>query len=1144
MNKTTFYLLIVTLFSLYSYAQLPENFEGTTLPNPTTGDWVLSSGTWKIFNNGIGLIESWEVIPAPNSCNGRSAYLNKESVAAGTFAEDWLVSPLTVPLIADAELRFTTRQTLAFNNGSIYTIRVSTTSQTDASSFSTIQTWDETSLNSVYNVCEEKNVSLSAYAGQQIYIAFVMTNNNGDRWIIDDVNIVEQCLEPINLTATNITTTSADLSWTNPGNASQWEIEFIETGTNPTGSGIVTSSNPYTVTGLTPGYCYEYYVRNWCTSSIKSDWVGPFTFCANEIGETCTNPIIVGSLPYITQDNTANYSDTVDGIPGTTSCGTSLTYLEGNDVFYKFTATIANPIQITSQTNSNLSGLFVYNSCSNVGVSCIAGNTGGNGSTTPDTVTFTPTVGQTYYIVISSWANPQPQTISYELTISYISCTNLNANFEVVSNCSNIADTFYVNANITNMGTANSILGTTTPASNLETLSSPGQLQFGPFPNGTSVTVHLENQQDVNCFKNSPVLTKLSCCINPTATFGIVSNCLNVNDTFFVTTDISDMGSATSIVGTTIPASTSQTITNTGQFQFGPFQNGTNVIINLQNEQDTECFINSNSLTQSICPCISPIATFDVVPNCSTGTETFFVTTNVSNMGSATSLEVTTIPASTSQILTSAGQLQSGPFPNGTNVIVRLQNQQNINCNKYSSYMTRLSCHTMTFNAFLDLNNDNIQQSNEPNYTNGTFEINKNNSANPTFINTSNGSYLLYPIDNNDLIDASFILDSQYNGYLNSAVIYNDISVSGSSSDNEYFFPISVAQSFVDVVLYMHGNSPRPGFEYSNSLFFKNNGTNVTSGTINFTKNPNVTLSTISDPLAVINPNGFTLNYVDLQPQETREIHLEMSVPNIPTVNLGDVLTNSATITSTVTDVDLLNNSSSLSQIVIGSYDPNDKMEAHGENININSFTTDDYLYYTIRFQNTGTADAINVEIQDLLDSQLNVSTLRMIDASHDYVLTKDGNQLTWNFDNINLPSESQSVELSQGFVTFKIKPYPGFAVNDMIPNTAEIYFDFNPAIITNTFQTTFINPLSNENFSLNTISIYPNPTNNILNINYGTSDINIKSVQIHDMLGKVVYQSQLKVETINLSNFNSGIYLLDITTESYGKITKKLIKN
>jgi lipopolysaccharide biosynthesis glycosyltransferase len=45
-------------------------------------------------------------------------------------------------------------------------------------------------------------------------------------------------------------------------------------------------------------------------------------------------------------------------------------------------------------------------------------------------------------------------------------------------------------------------------------------------------------------------------------------------------------------------------------------------------------------------------------------------------------------------------------------------------------------------------------------------------------------------------------------------------------------------------------------------------------------------------------------------------------------------------------------------------------------------------------------------------------------------------------------------------------------------------------------------------------------------------------------MLGKVVYQSNSKVERIDLSNFNSGIYLIDISTESKGKITKKLIKN
>jgi hypothetical protein len=41
---------------------------------------------------------------------------------------------------------------------------------------------------------------------------------------------------------------------------------------------------------------------------------------------------------------------------------------------------------------------------------------------------------------------------------------------------------------------------------------------------------------------------------------------------------------------------------------------------------------------------------------------------------------------------------------------------------------------------------------------------------------------------------------------------------------------------------------------------------------------------------------------------------------------------------------------SSLSQVVIGSYDPNDKMEAHGETTINNPFTADDYLYYTILF--------------------------------------------------------------------------------------------------------------------------------------------------------------------------------------------------
>jgi hypothetical protein len=1050
MNKTTFYIFIFTLFSFASYAQF-EDFEGTSVP--TGGNWTLNSGTWKVFDNGIGITQSWNIIQAPSSCNGRSAYLNREAVASGTFAEDWLVTPqILVP--NNGQLRFSTKQTLAGNQGSTYSIRISTVSQTDVAAFTTIQSWSELELNTIFNECEDKIVSLSNYAGQQVYVAFVMSNNNGDRWIIDDVDFAEQCLNPINLTATNITTTSADLSWTNPSSATQWEIELVSSGTNPSGTGTIATSNPYTVSGLISNTCYDYYLRNLCSSIYKSEWVGPYNFCTMAIGSTCINPIQVSYFPYQTSDDTANYSDTIDGAPGSSGCGTTGNYLNGNDVFYSFTATSSNSLTITSETNSTWSGLFVYNSCSNVGVSCIAGNTSGNGTTNPDSITFTPTIGQTYYVVISSWATPQPQTVPYILTIVENSCTNLTANFQVVSNCSSGTDTFYVKANITNMGSATSIVGTTLPLSTTQTISNAGQLQFGPFANGTSVQVHLQNQQDVNCSRTSTILTQLSCCTYPNTSF-------------------------------------------------------------------------------------------DVISNCSNGSETFFVTANVSNMGSATSIEGTTIPASTSQTLTSAGQLQFGPFPNNTNVIVNLQNLQDVTCYVDSTVLTFLSCHTMLFKAFLDLNNDNIKQNNEPYFTNGTFLTNKNNSANPTYTYSPYGNYLMYPISNSDLIDASFIIDSPYNSYLNSLVVYNDINVTGTSSNNTYYFPITITTPFSDVdVNVIAISAPRPNFTFKNRIIFKNNGVSATNGTIIFTKDSNVSINATNYPSALFTTTGFSLDYTNLSPQETRYVDVLMYVPNIPYVNLGDLFTNSVTISTTTTDIDLLNNTSNLSQVVVGSYDPNDKMEAHGENININSFTTDDYLYYTIRFQNTGTAEAINIEIQDALNSQLNPTTLRMIDASHDYVLIKNNNQLTWNFNNINLPALIQNEELSQGFVSFKIKPNPGFAVNDMIPNTAEIYFDFNPAIITNTFQTTFVNPLSNENFKLNQIAIYPNPTNDILNINYGTSTIDIKSIEIHDLLGKIVYQNNSKVESIDLSNLNKGIYLINILTENNGKVTKKLIKN
>lgn len=272
-----------------------------------------------------------------------------------------------------------------------------------------------------------------------------------------------------------------------------------------------------------------------------------------------------------------------------------------------------------------------------------------------------------------------------------------------------------------------------------------------------------------------------------------------------------------------------------------------------------------------------------------------------------------------------------------------------------------------------------------------------------------------------------------------------------------------------------------------------------------------------------------------------------MQVPTIPTVQLGQLLTNSVSITPTTGDINLLNNVNSNSQIIIGSYDPNDKMESRGSQILHSSFTSEDYLIYTIRFENTGTASAVNVRIEDVLDAKLDENSIRMLDASHEYTLERMGTHLTWYFDNIQLPVSVANTSTGKGYVTFKIKPKSGYAVGDIIPNTANIYFDFNPAIVTNTFTTEFVAALAVNTFDESNITMYPNPAKNQVTISLDNTNEVIANVNIIDMLGKQVIRLNKVNEvtkSIDLSNLNSGIYFIEIETQNKLVVKRKLIIN
>ena len=344
---------------------------------------------------------------------------------------------------------------------------------------------------------------------------------------------------------------------------------------------------------------------------------------------------------------------------------------------------------------------------------------------------------------------------------------------------------------------------------------------------------------------------------------------------------------------------------------------------------------------------------------------------------------------------------------------------------------------------------------------------------------------------------------------------------------------------YSDLAVYLFAEQPRPGFTYFNTIVYKNEGnTTIPTGTLTFNKDNALSIINISQTGTTSTASGFTYDFTNLMPFESRTIYVNMQIPVIPIVNLGEILTNSANISIPVNDVNVTNNSSTLYQTIVGSFDPNDKAESHGGQIVKSGFGANDYLTYRIRFENTGTASAITVKVTDVLDSKLDETSIKMVDASHNYVLNRTGRNLEWKFDGINLPPSIENTQIGHGYVLFQVKPKPGFAVGDIISNIANIYFDFNPAITTNESLTEFVTVLSNDNFVFNNLKVYPNPVTNILNIN---NDKIIDKIEISNVLGQTVLTKNINTfqSKIDISNFTNGFYFVKIISAENEKILK-----
>jgi len=110
------------------------------------------------------------------------------------------------------------------------------------------------------------------------------------------------------------------------------------------------------------------------------------------------------------------------------------------------------------------------------------------------------------------------------------------------------------------------------------------------------------------------------------------------------------------------------------------------------------------------------------------------------------------------------------------------------------------------------------------------------------------------------------------------------------------------------------------------------------------------------------------------------------------------------------------------------------------------------HIEYLIRFQNTGTDTAFTVRVRDTLDTDFNIFTVKPGASSHNYTFRMYGQRvLEWTFTNILLPDNTVNEAASHGVIQFTVEQTPDLPDGTLLSNHADIYFDYNDPVITNT---------------------------------------------------------------------------------------------
>lgn len=465
--------------------------------------------------------------------------------------------------------------------------------------------------------------------------------------------------------------------------------------------------------------------------------------------------------------------------------------------------------------------------------------------------------------------------------------------------------------------------------------------------------------------------------------------------------------------------------------------------------------------------------------------------------------------------------------------------------NSYCSFVPGGTCYSIQGTSTLDGNNNGCD-STDLVLANQHFTITDGNATGGLFANSS-GNYTFSVQNGTHTITPVFENPDYFNASPTSATV--TFPATASPFEQNFCITPNGVHHNVEITL-LPLTVARPGFNATYKLVYKNTGNQIENGTVAFSYSNEDAFDSVSFAPSYTSQNlelglrTFSWNYSNLLPLETRTILVVLNLngpTEIPALNSGDFLSISCAITTITTDEVIENNTSGIKQIVVNAVDPNDKTCLEGPTVTPDMVNK--YVHYLIRFENTGTYSAENIVVKDIIDTtKYDISTLTPIDGSHAFeTRISNTNKVEFIFNNINLPFNDAN---NDGYVAFKIKTKPTLVLGDSFSNLANIYFDYNFPIITNTATTT-IQTLGTPTFDFDTyITMYPNPVKNEITL-VAKNEMEILSVEIYNTLGQLilVVANAENTTPINVSELLLGTYFVKINSNkgfSSGKFIKE----